>query len=211
MQMWSLHPDCKKVVESCLNKPVVGCPMFVLSKKLKNLKLALKEWKKESFGNVQDNVKIVEEDLNQIQMHINQFCNIDDLANIEKNAQSKLDSALQIEELFWKEKSSVKWHSEGDRNTKFFHRIAKIKNSTKLISSLKHENSLIIDQDQIADLIVNHYTNLFSSFSVLQDSSMIEDSIPSMVTEQANNLLTILPFEEEIFNAVSNLNRDSAS
>lgn len=147
MQMWSLHPDCKKIVESCWNKPVVGCPMFVLSKKLKNLKLVLKDWNKEIFENVQDSVKKAEEELNQFQMHINQVGYTHTLANTEKTAQAKLDSSLQIEEVFWKEKSRVKWHAEGERNTKFFHRIANIKNSTNLISILKHDNLVITYQN----------------------------------------------------------------
>jgi len=210
MQMWSLHPECENIIESSWNIPVVGCPMFVLSKKLKNLKLVLKEWNKETFGNVQDNVRKAEDALNQIQMQIVSLGYSDALSNQEKIAQTNLDLALQMEEVFWKGKSRVKWHAEGDRNTKYFHRVAKMKNSTKLISSLRHDNTIITDQEQIADHIVNHYTNLFSSFSVLQDSSLIQNSIPQLVTEQANNLLTMIPSEEEIYNVVINLNRDSA-
>lgn len=121
--------------------------MFVLSKKLKNLKLVLKDWNKEIFENVQDSVKKAEEELNQFQMHINQVGYTHTLANTEKTAQAKLDSSLQIEEVFWKEKSRVKWHAEGERNTKFFHRIANIKNSTNLISILKHDNLVITYQN----------------------------------------------------------------
>jgi len=34
---------------------------------------------------------------------------------------------MDMQEIFWQEKSKVKWHLDGHRNTVFFHIIAKIK------------------------------------------------------------------------------------
>jgi len=55
----------------------------------------------------------------------------------KQNAQMKLDEALNMQEAFWKEKAKVNWHTDGDRNTNYFHRLAKIKNTNKLITSIK--------------------------------------------------------------------------
>ncbi|CAK8576871.1 unnamed protein product [Lathyrus sativus] len=68
--MWTSHPDCIKVVEDAWKTNFVGCPMFVLAAKLKFLKEKLKVWNKECFGNVQDNVKMAELALENIQHHI---------------------------------------------------------------------------------------------------------------------------------------------
>jgi hypothetical protein len=35
LKMWSLHDSCKDVIKNCWNTLVVGCPMFILSQKLK--------------------------------------------------------------------------------------------------------------------------------------------------------------------------------
>lgn len=43
LQAWTLHPECKRVVESAWKTYVVGCPMYVLAKKLQNLKKNLKD------------------------------------------------------------------------------------------------------------------------------------------------------------------------
>ncbi|MCH81855.1 RNA-directed DNA polymerase (Reverse transcriptase) [Trifolium medium] len=50
MRMWTLHPDCENLVKNCWNTEIIGCPMFVLTKKLKLLKEKLKIWNKSCFG-----------------------------------------------------------------------------------------------------------------------------------------------------------------
>jgi len=102
--------------------------MYILSQKLKILKSKLKFWNKETFGNVHALVKDAEDKLQGIQNNIDVNGHTDTLMEQEKQAQINLQQSLNIEEIFWKEKSKVKWHLEGDRNTSFFHRTTKIKN-----------------------------------------------------------------------------------
>jgi hypothetical protein len=111
--------------------------MFVLSEKLKSLKAKLKTWNKDCFGNVNELVVSAELQLHQIQMQIQQHGHNDLLLHDEKIASSLLEDALSKQEAFWQEKARLNWHLEGDRNTKYFHRLAKIKASTKHITSLQ--------------------------------------------------------------------------
>ena len=90
--------------------------------------------------------------------------------NDEKLAQNALDLALNKHETLWREKAKVKWHVDGDRNTKYFHRLTKIKIKTKIISSLRHGDELIADQRRISDHVFSYFKNLFfSSNYFLQD------------------------------------------
>jgi len=57
LKMWSLHENCKVVILDSWSTRIIGCPMFVLSKKLQNLKVRLKIWNKDVFGNIHDLVK----------------------------------------------------------------------------------------------------------------------------------------------------------
>lgn len=66
MKMWLLHEDCKRIVSETWNDIVVGSPMFVLSQKLKVLKLKLKDWNHNIFGNVHVLVKEAENKLADI-------------------------------------------------------------------------------------------------------------------------------------------------
>jgi ribonuclease HI len=210
LRMWSLHPDCWNVISECWNTVVVGCPMFVLTTKLKMLKAKLKSWNKDCFGNVNDLVSNAEMKLDQIQMQIQQHGHSEALLFEEKQASLSLEDALSKQDLFWQEKARLTWHLEGDRNTKFFHRLAKIKTSTKQIHSLQDGETVITDPKLISDHIVNFYKNLFCSNFVLQDSLLAEEVIPPLVTNDINALMTVFPSHSEIKSAVFALNKDSA-
>jgi hypothetical protein len=174
MAMWLLHPDCMNVVKDCWNTTVIGCPMFVLNKKLKILKEKLKIWNKDVFGNVHNHLKLAEDKVNSIQSTININGHSDSLMELGKQAQIELELALTMEKAFWKEKSKVKWCLEGDRNAKYFHRVTKIKTATKLLTALRNGDNLPTNSDDIAGFVVQHYTNLFESSNVLLDDGLIE-------------------------------------
>jgi hypothetical protein len=139
LKMWSTHDNFIETIESSWNERIIGCPMFILNSKLKRLKVKLKLWNKEVFGNVHAAVKDVEHVLQNIQHQIHLTGHSDQLMHLEKVPQGNLDKALDRQDLFWQEKSKVTWHLQGDRNTAFFHRIAKKKKKTLLkLSLLSH-------------------------------------------------------------------------
>lgn len=57
LQIRTLHKYFLKVEEDSWKTKVVGCPMFVLTKKLQILKKKPKLWNKSTYGNMQDQVK----------------------------------------------------------------------------------------------------------------------------------------------------------
>jgi len=86
LKMWILHEECKNIIASSWRENVVGCSMFVLSQKLKSLKIKLKTWNKNVFGNVQDMVKNAEATLQQIQAQIDTLGHTYNLLNQQKAA-----------------------------------------------------------------------------------------------------------------------------
>jgi hypothetical protein len=144
--MWSNHPDYEKVIIDSWNVEFPGCAMSILSKKLKLVKDNLKVWNKSSFGNVHDSVTAAENNLNHIHDQILDIGPSDELLDAEKLAHASLESALNNQETFWKEKANLNWHLHGNRNTKFFHRSAKIKTSSKMITSLQDGEHVLTDK-----------------------------------------------------------------
>jgi len=78
-----------------------------------------------------------------------------------------MEGALKIQEWFWQEKAKINWHTDGDRNTGYFHRITKIKNATKLISFLRIDDQITTNQTQISEHVVNYFKNLFCTNPVV--------------------------------------------
>lgn len=110
--------------------------MFVLYEKLKLLKNNLRIWNKYIFGNIHQLVNDKEEQLNILRGLIQVDGYTEAFRYEEKLCMTRLEDALHKEHLFWKEKAKVNWHLDGDKNTKYFHKVAKIKNYINTISAL---------------------------------------------------------------------------
>ena len=91
-----------------------------VSEKLHRLKQCLRWWNKHTFGHIFVNVKKRE---NQVSLAKNVVLNDPSSVNVEALTQAKklFSEALDIEELFWKQKASLSWRVEGERNNKVFH------------------------------------------------------------------------------------------
>lgn len=185
--------------------------MYVLTSKLKNLKVRLKRWNKNVFGNVNSSVTEAEQTLQIIQSQIHTHGHTDELMADEKKAQTTLIEALHRQEVFWQEKARVSWYLNGDRNTKYFHRVTKIKNKTKVIANIRHNDEIISDPQRISQHVVSYYNNLFFSLNTfLQEQVLVDEVIPKLIDETSNNLMTMIPSEGQVKNEVFNLNQDGA-
>lgn len=118
---------------------------------------------------------------------------------------SKLAHALNVQEKFYKEKFRNQWLELGDMCTKFFHLEAYIKALRKNISSMMIDGTVVEDQDLIADHVVSYYKNMYRQSST-RDNDLINETILSLVTEEHNAILCIVPNEEEIKVVIFSMN-----
>lgn len=210
MKIWTSHPDCKEVVAKSWDIQVAGCPMFILAQKLKILKKELMTWNKEKFGDVNQKVNEVVKKLEAVQAQIFSSGISDELLEREKSVQVELSKAFHFEEEYWREKSRINWHSHGDRNTAFFHRVTKIKHASNRISVLKNENSVLDKTDEIENHILDFYKNLFSTDNSCMDNGLIEEVIHPLMSEEDNRMLTKIPSWIEIKDVVFVMNAEGA-
>ena len=97
--MWLQDTSCLELIHDFWANKVVGCPMFILQHKLKRLKIELRDWNKNSFGNVHNVVLLKQGLLLSIQqnLEIASLSDIDGLLCQEKIAKEELDHALQYQ------------------------------------------------------------------------------------------------------------------
>ena len=113
-----------------------GTSSFVLTEKIKALKVKLKAWNQEVFGRVEENKKSA----------LKKVVTWDDIESQRPLSASELGERLLaiedfkkwliMEETSWRQKSREIWVKEEDRNTWFFHRMAnahKIRNTIERI------------------------------------------------------------------------------
>ena len=71
----------------------------------------------------------------------------------QKLAHVNMEKALDKDEVFWKKiKFKVAWHVDGERNTKYFHEIPKIKNTSKLIGSIKDGDTVLVGLEHVSQI-----------------------------------------------------------
>jgi hypothetical protein len=207
---WTTHEDCARLVKEIWSKPVNGSPMICLQIKLKRLKLAFKEWNNTTFGNIDNNVRLAVDEVMRIQALIDEHGLTEDLRNSDFHAQLLLTGALRTQEKFWQEKSRSTHFLHGDRNTSYFHRLAKIKASTKRICLLQTEQGRITTDEELELFIVEYFKSIFCGDNSCTANNMIQNCIPSLVSLEDNRLLTSIPSADEVKSAVFTMNGDGA-
>ncbi|XP_019465442.1 PREDICTED: uncharacterized protein LOC109363643 [Lupinus angustifolius] len=184
--------------------------MYVLAQNLKILKKELRSWNKTVFGNIHHNVTLAKNNVEAIQNCIRDSGPSQDLYQQDELTQSELLKAMAIEEIFWKENARINWHIHGDKNTAYFHKIAKIKHVTKVMTMLKSGEELLTDHDAITSHVLDYYTNLFASPNLVSSNNLIHEVIHSLLTEADNLMISSIPSDMEIKGAVFDINEDSA-
>ncbi|XP_043703245.1 uncharacterized protein LOC122653468 [Telopea speciosissima] len=134
----------------------------------------------------------------------------EELFDRELQARKEYDTAIDLQEKLWSEKSRDKWLKYGDRCTKYFHtatRSRRIRNAIREI--ITEDGSVLKDANAIGDHMVAHFESFFKGGASIRDEELLA-VIPSVVSNMDNDMLTSIPSQEEIKAAVFDLDPSSA-
>ena len=140
---------------------VSGSSSFVLAKKLLFLKRRLKEWNKEVSGHLESKlaelvVKFKSFDEKEQQLAL---CLGGRLERLQmKKELSKVRSQV---DMFWRQRAKQHWMKDGERNTKFFHRVASMRRRFSAIDKIVVEGERHDDVSSVKDVIVHFYKKLY--------------------------------------------------
>lgn len=107
------------------------------------------------FGNVHQRVDQATTDLDLVQKLITSSGSSDSLNALGLQAQTDLQHALHLQKSFYKEIARLNWHSYGDRNTTYFHKVAKIRHTSKQMSMLRKDGVIYHDPVAIENIVLN--------------------------------------------------------
>ena len=185
-----------------------GFPSHVLSQKLMALKADLKQWNKEVFGDV----GVRKGELMREIQHLDTLEESRSLTLAERNyredRRGELHKVMGLDEISWCQKSRVLWLKEGDRNTKFFHRMANSHRRNNFIGCLDIEGTLTSDPKEIEESILRYYKQLYSE-STQWCLSLNGLPFTALESEEANNLVLLFG-EDEVLDAVRVMAGDKA-
>ena len=140
-----------------------GSFSFILAAKLKTLKGILKVWNREVFSRVETN-KL--EALRRVS-YWDDLEKERELGLEEHEGRSKakddFKSLALMKEISWRQKSKETWLKEGDKNTRFFHRMENGHRRRNFLQSLSINGRRLVKEDEIKEGLVNAFQNLFST------------------------------------------------
>src|SRR4051812_9922187 len=86
----------------------------------------------------------------------------------------------------------------------------KHKNNANILHSMKIREVVANNPETIVNHVVNHFQDFLNLSSILQDSSLVDEFIPTLINVHANNFLIMLPTMDEVHHKVFSLKNDSA-
>lgn len=116
----------------------------------------------------------------------------------------ELNEAYIDEELFWKNKSRNTWLNVGDRNTRYFHNSAKVRNQRNNINSIIDNQGVVRrGNNQIGEVAIDYFTDLFRSQPVNEALlTYIFQGFQKRVTDEINKELIREVSDDEIYKAM---------
>ncbi|KAM1690351.1 hypothetical protein ACFX14_031945 [Malus domestica] len=125
-------------------------------------------------------------------------------ANMEqiKDTSAHVHMLKAQEELYWQQRSRIRWLQAGDSNTSFFHQCTIQIRRQNMIAKIKYANSQWMKDEQgIRCTVDDHFMNLFTTNSQLDLGSLL-DYVKPVVTTEMNKNLTMPNDDEEMQNVV---------
>jgi hypothetical protein len=134
---WLNHKDFKGIVENCWrSQEVTGWMGFILKEKLKGLKVKIKEWSKEVYGDIDSKITILIEDIKDDDVRGELVGLSEAEVYARKQKFSTLWHLLKSKESMIVQRARSRWLKEGDANTRYFHNCVKQRSYGNTIRAL---------------------------------------------------------------------------
>lgn len=76
--------------------------------------------------------------------------------------------------------------------------MAKVRYSTTKINFIMNGDHLMTGLEEFHEFLINYFKNSFSNTICCQENCIIDEVIPSLISDLVNSLLTMLPSPEEV-------------
>lgn len=162
LNAWTLHPNFMSMVKKSWSETeTYGWAGFRLKNKLANLKMTLKKWNVEVFGNVEHQLKSAKEELYEIDLKTEDGTLLDTKIGRRKELRSLVWKLNKRLEWIWQQKSRVKWAQDEDKNTRFFYVMAERRQGKNLIDTVVENGEVIGEPKRVKQVVVGHFRKLY--------------------------------------------------
>ena len=110
----------------------------------------------------------------------------------EKSLLQEFSQRELQEEVYWNQKSRIKWLQEGECNTSFFHKVAIQHHQGNRLDKMKMEDGNIAEtQEELENTLNSYFTNLMKESEGDREEAQREvfRHIPKIITDEHNHML----------------------
>lgn len=205
--MWIRNEGFMEVVQNCWSRPIEAGGLLGLQVKLARVKKTLKQWNREVFGNIHNNLKKTEEKIATAQSDF-ETNPLSALRMVVNELIANYILLLKMEEDFWRQKASLRWLSDGDRNTRFYQSWVKQKRVRLHIHGILDNGREIEKEEEVRKSAVDFFQRLFAPGPhQLEEPNL--DLIQPLPTSSSFEGLESIPTEIEVKEAVFSISGDS--
>ena len=128
----------------------------------KMLRERCKHWNKDDVGNMSNPIKELELEADSLD-HLKECRDLSVVELIRSNSiATKLRTLYRMQESVWQQKSRVQWCKFGDKNTRFFHLAATIRQKRNQILSLEVDGKMLSNPVDMKIDVFNFFHKLYS-------------------------------------------------
>ncbi|BFG37836.1 hypothetical protein CerSpe_241100 [Prunus speciosa] len=205
-EMWSAHADYERVVQQGWSAGSWLNPTTRFEKRQSSTSLKLRTWSLAEFGNTARRLSDLQAKL-AVLFRAPYSSSLEDEKRV---VQGDLNALLQMDEIYWRQRSRAIWLKAGDKNSKFFHQHANHRRKRNLLRGILDEEGRWHSNDAgIEKTVLDYFTQLFSS---AQGEGMGEilDGLECRVSPEMNHSL-MQPFcSDEIKHALFQMHPSKA-
>ncbi|XP_028069638.1 uncharacterized protein LOC114272166 [Camellia sinensis] len=209
LNAWSLHPTFMAMEKkSWTEAETYGWAGFRLKERLASLKMALKKWNVEDFGNVDLQLKSAEEELHEIDLKAEVGPFLDTEIGGRRELRSLVWKLKKRLGWIWQQKSRIKWAQDGDKNMRFFHVMVKRRQAKNLIDTVVQNGEVIGEPKRVKQVVVGHFRKLY--FEEWKSRSKLDGPFITIGDDEAKRDLEVEFTLEEVWAAVKDCDGNKA-
>ena len=170
---------------------------------------AISAWSREQYFNRKEEISKLKQDLEKA------MTDPQGDENLITSLNMKLKKANKAEEDFWRQRSRVMWLSLGDKNSGYFHAIAKGRQARNRMTVIEgQDGTSYYEEEQIANQIGLYFSDIYSSDITSEISTetraIVASAITPSISASTNDKITSIPEGPEIKNALFLIHPDKA-
>jgi hypothetical protein len=169
-----------------------------LKAKFKIIRKVLKDWQRSlpKIDKIVRHIKLLIEFIDIIEEH--RDLSIEEW-NFRDHMQTKVAELLHIQKIYWKQRASIKWITDGDICSRFFHAHATLKHRRNSITSLTDDNGTnFSEHDHKADLLWNAFKNRMGTSDFLG----IDFDLPNLLNRHDGLQCLDSPFTKQEIDSI---------